>query len=103
MAFCTVPLRVEALSAAEVSFYGIANQLYSLDSEIAPLVATVLNVGGTGAQVEILGQGFTSTNTILMNGKPATFVVVSDTFLTTMVPPRAQSGPIQVITPAGTL
>ena len=39
--------------------------------------------------IEILGQGFTGTTKVLFHGVPATFAVVSETYLTAVVPAGA--------------
>jgi hypothetical protein len=57
-------------------------------------------VGQTGG---ILGQGFTGTTAVSLNGIPASFTVVSDTFIKATVPPGATTGFVTVATPSGTL
>jgi hypothetical protein len=57
-------------------------------------------VGQTGP---ILGQGFIGTTSVMVNGTPATFTVVSDTYLRATVPVGATSGYVTVTTPSGTL
>lgn len=89
-------------------FYGIistgsSSAVYSLDLGFAPFVKAVLNTGKAGSNVEILGQGFTGTNSVTFNGAAATFSVVSDTYMTATVPNGATSGPIQITTPGAVL
>ena len=59
--------------------------------------------GNVGKTVEILGQGFTGTTSVSFNGAPATFKVVSATYLTATVPSGATTGFVTVVTPSGTL
>ena len=51
-----------------------------------------------------IGQGLTGTTSVTFNGVPATsFDIVSDTFMTAVVPSGATTGPVVVTTPNGTL
>jgi uncharacterized repeat protein (TIGR03803 family) len=78
--------------------------LYSLDMGLGPFIALVRYTAGIGQPVQILGQGLTGSTSVTINGVPATtFSVVSDTYMTAVVPAGASSGPIVVTTPAGTL
>jgi hypothetical protein len=56
-----------------------------------------------GQTVQILGQGFTGATGVSFNGAPATFNVVSATFLEATVPAGATSGRVTVNTHTGTL
>ena len=57
-----------------------------------------------GATAEILGQGFTGTTKVSFNGVSATsFRVVSDTYLTAVVPSGATTGFVSILTPGATL
>jgi uncharacterized repeat protein (TIGR03803 family) len=77
---------------------------YSLDMSLGPFVAFVLPSGGVGQPAEILGQGLTGTTAVTFNGVAATkFTVVSDTYMTAVVPSGATTGPVAVMTPGGTL
>jgi hypothetical protein len=57
-------------------------------------------VGQSGG---ILGQGFTGTSGVFLNGTPASFTVLSDTYIQAIVPAGATSGFVTVSTPTGTL
>ena len=79
--------------------------LYSLNMGLGPFVSILpsLRWGKASATIQFLGQGFTGTTAVSFNGVPATFTVVSDTFLTAKVPTGATSGKVTVKTPSGTL
>jgi len=78
--------------------------VFSLDMGLGPFIKTVLNYGLPGSRVQILGTGLTGATSVTFNGTPAsTFTVVSDTYMTAVVPTGATTGPIQVTTPTGTL
>lgn len=76
---------------------------YSVDSSLRPYAAMVPAWGHVANSVGMLGQGFTGTKSVLLNGAAAKFTVVSDTFLTATVPDGATTGPVTVTTPAGKL
>jgi len=77
--------------------------LYSLNMGFGPFVTFVRAVGRIGQTGGILGQGFTGTTNVSLNGSPTNFKVVSDTYLTATVPPGATTGLVTVVAPTGTL
>jgi uncharacterized repeat protein (TIGR03803 family) len=80
--------------------------LYSLGMKLGPFVSFVgpLSSGKVGKTIEILGQGLKGTTAVSFNGTPATtFTVVSDTYLTAVVPSGATAGFVTVTTPGGML
>jgi uncharacterized repeat protein (TIGR03803 family) len=77
--------------------------LYSFDMGLGPFVSIVNWSGKIGRSIQILGQGFVGTTSVSFHGTPATFTVVSNTFLTANVPAGATTGVITVSTPGGTL
>lgn len=77
--------------------------VYSFDLGLPPFVRLVSGSGRVGATGGILGQGFTGTTSVSINGIPAAFTVVSDTYLTATVPAGATTGFVTVVTPSGTL
>jgi uncharacterized repeat protein (TIGR03803 family) len=77
--------------------------LYGLTLNLGARVKAVLSSGKVGSKVEILGGGFTGATAVKFNGKPAHFVLASDTYLTATVPAGATTGPITVTTPTGTM
>jgi uncharacterized repeat protein (TIGR03803 family) len=77
--------------------------IFNLDAGLGPFVTFVRPFGKVGAIGGILGQGFTGTTSVDVNGVPANFTVVSDTYLTATVPPGATTGYVTVTTPTGVL
>lgn len=76
---------------------------FSLSTGLRPFVAFVQAAGKVGQTGGILGQGFTGTTSVLLNGIPATFKVISDTFIEATVPAGATTGYVTVATPSGKL
>ncbi len=99
------------LQATDGSFYGGTSQggangdgsIFSLAVGLGPFVNLVWNSGKVGQTGGILGQGFTGTTDVSFNGTPATFTVVSDTYLQATVPAGAATGFVTVTTPTGVL
>jgi uncharacterized repeat protein (TIGR03803 family) len=78
--------------------------VYSLNMGLGEFVAFVQPSGKVGKTAEILGQGLTGTTSVTFNGVPASsFNIVSDTYLTAIVPAGAATGAVIVATPNGTL
>jgi len=77
---------------------------YSLNLGLKPFVSLLPTSGNVSATVEILGQGFTGTKAVSFNGTAAAkFTVVSNTYMTAVVPTGATTGLVTVTTPNGTL
>jgi hypothetical protein len=74
-----------------------------LDIGLGPFASLMRDSGGVGTSIGILGQGFTGTTDVSVNGTAATFTVVSDTYLTAKVPSGATTGFVTVTTSSGTL
>jgi uncharacterized repeat protein (TIGR03803 family) len=77
--------------------------LYSLDVGLAPFAKLMITQGKAGQIVQILGQGFTGTTSVKFGTGSATFTVISDTYLTAVVPTSGTTGFVTVMTPSGTL
>jgi len=77
--------------------------LFSLDVGLDPFVTFVRFAGRVGQTGPILGQGFTGTTSVAINGIPGVFTVISDTFIKATVPEGATTGYVTVTTPSGTL
>jgi hypothetical protein len=108
------------LQATDGTFYGAAysggnfvcdravdfpgcGTVYSLSVGLGPFIAFVRPYGKVGQTGGILGQGFIGTTSVSLNGIPASFTVVSDTFIKATVPVGATTGYVTVTTPSGTL
>ena len=98
-------------------FYGITTQggsfqcglslgcgtMFSLDMGFDPFVGFLHGVGRVGQTFDILGQRFTGTTAVTLSGAPASFTVVSDTYIRATVPGGATTGYVTVATPTGIL
>jgi uncharacterized repeat protein (TIGR03803 family) len=99
------------VQASNGSFYGTAavggayndGTVFSLNMGLGPFVTFVRASGKVGQTGDILGQGFTGTTSVSLNGIPASFTVVSDTFIKATVPAGATTGYVTVTTPSGPL
>jgi uncharacterized repeat protein (TIGR03803 family) len=92
----------------EVTYAGqvpdLYGSLYSFDNGLGPFITFVRAQGRDGSTVQILGQGLRGASAITFGGVPATsFNVISDTYMTVVVPAHPNSGTVTVTTPAGTL
>ena len=77
---------------------------YSWNAGIASFVSLVGFPSGTAGQtVEILGNGLTGTSSVMFGSGSATYTVVSDTYMTAVVPASGTKGTVTVTTPSGTL
>jgi uncharacterized repeat protein (TIGR03803 family) len=94
------------------TFYGTALEagsagygtVFGLDMGLGPFVALVLPVGKVGGVAQILGQNLTGTTSVTFNGVAATsFKVVTDTYMTAVVPSGATTGRVVVTTTGGAL
>jgi uncharacterized repeat protein (TIGR03803 family) len=74
---------------------------YSLNAGLKPFVSLLPYSGKVGRTIEFLGQGFKGTTGISFNGAVANFKVVSDTYLTAIVPRGATTGFVTVTTQKG--
>lgn len=100
------------LQHTDGAFYGTTNAggngccdgtVFSLSTGLGAFVAFVRSYGKVGQTGGILGQGLTGTTSVMLNGVPANFTVVSDTYLTATVPPGATTGYVTVTTPTAVL
>ena len=101
------------LQATDGNFYGTTEYggnvsgsygtVFSLSTGLSPFVAFVHGYGKVGQTGGILGQGFTGTSAVSLNGISAKFTVKSDTLIVATVPQGATTGYVTVTTPSGTL
>jgi uncharacterized repeat protein (TIGR03803 family) len=77
--------------------------VYRLTVGLGPFVKTVPTASKAGRSVIILGTNLQGATSVSFNGIPANFTVESPTTVKTSVPSGATTGPIQVVTPSGTL
>jgi uncharacterized repeat protein (TIGR03803 family) len=77
--------------------------IFSEDVGLGPFVAFVRSAGKVGQKFGLLGQGFTGTTSVSLNGTSASFTIKSDTLIVATVPAGATTGYVTVTTPSGTL
>ncbi len=77
--------------------------VFRLSTGLSPFVELVPTSDAVGVLVTILGSNLTGASSVTFNGTPTTFIIRSTTELKAMVPTGATSGPVEVITPGGTL
>ena len=77
--------------------------VYSMDNGAPPFVVLMTRWGRPGQTVEILGNGLTGATSVMFGSGSASFTVVSDTYVTAVVPANGVSGFVTVTTPSGTL
>ena len=80
-----------------------SGSFYSLSATVSPFVTIQTRSGKAGTIVNLLGQGFNSATAVAFNGKAAKFTIVSDTFMTAVIPALAKSGYVTVTTTSGLL
>jgi uncharacterized repeat protein (TIGR03803 family) len=100
------------IQATDGNFYGTATSgggtsgsgsIFRFSMGLGPFVKLVREYGKVGQAEDIVGQGFIGTTGVFLNGTPASFTVVSDTFVRATVPTGAKTGFVTVVTPSGTL
>jgi uncharacterized repeat protein (TIGR03803 family) len=105
------------LQATNGSFYGTTNSggdltcnfiygcgtVFSLNTGLGPFVTFVRSSAKAGQSFGIIGQGFTGTTTVLLDGTSVPFTVKSDALIVATVTTGASSGYVTVSTPGGTL
>jgi len=100
------------IQATDGNFYGTnewggascgCGTLFTLSTGLGAFVSLERYAGKVGETGGILGQGFTGTTWVSLNGIPANFTIVSDTYIRATVPAGATTGFVEVNTPSGTL
>ena len=78
--------------------------VFSLSVGLGPFVSTTPTSGKVDRSVTILGTNLTGATSVTFNGSAAAFTVSkSGTYISATVPAGATTGPVQVVTPSGTL
>jgi uncharacterized repeat protein (TIGR03803 family) len=77
--------------------------IFRVSTGLAPFIKTNPPFGKTGDDINILGNNLKGTTRVTFNGTPATFTVVSSSYIKASVPTGATTGTIQVTTPIGAL
>jgi len=97
------------------TFYGTTQQggdngqpigrgvFYSFSAGLKPFVSLQFPLAEIGTTLGILGQGFTTATAVEFNGTPASFTVVSGTYLEATVPAGATKGYVTVTESSGSL
>ena len=77
--------------------------VYRFNHGLKPFVKLMTKSGKPGQTVEILGQGLTGTTKVIFGTGSASFTVISDTYMTAVVPVTGTTGSVKVTTPSGVL
>ena len=77
--------------------------LFSYTHGLKPFIALQLWAGPEGAQVGILGQGFSTASDVEFGNVVANYTVVNDTYMIATVPLGAQTATVTVSEPSGNL
>jgi uncharacterized repeat protein (TIGR03803 family) len=83
-------------------FYG-QGVFYSLSKGLNPFLILQFPVGTEGTSLGIFGQGFSGATAVAFDGTPASFTVVSDTYLIAIIPAGAKKGIVTVTESSATL
>jgi uncharacterized repeat protein (TIGR03803 family) len=100
-----------AAQATGGNFYGTTTQggsdsegtVFGLSTGLGPFVVLVRNPAKVGQTFGVLGQEFSGTTSVSLNGTQAAFKVKSNTLLEATVPAGATTGYVTVTTPGGML
>jgi uncharacterized repeat protein (TIGR03803 family) len=76
---------------------------FSLDVGLGAFVKLLPTVGKAGQSIGIFGNGFRGTSSVRFHGTSASFTVISDTYITAVVPTGATTGRVSVAAPGGSL
>ncbi len=88
---------------ANTSCHDGCGTVFKLSVGLGPFIQANPVFGRVGYKIQTLGNNLTGTTSVTFNGIPATFNVVSDTYIRATVPTGATTGTIEVTTPSGTL
>jgi uncharacterized repeat protein (TIGR03803 family) len=76
--------------------------VYGFGTNLSPFISLTNPSGAVGGTVGILGKGFSTASSVKFNGTPASFHVLSNTYMTATVP-SGETGFVSVTTGSGTL
>jgi uncharacterized repeat protein (TIGR03803 family) len=82
---------------------GGCGTVFSMSVGLGPFVKTQPASARVGGFVQILGTNLTGATSVSFNGTQAVFRVVLNSWIKTTVPAGATTGPVEVVTPGGTL
>jgi uncharacterized repeat protein (TIGR03803 family) len=93
------------------NFYGTTFQggtknlgtVFKFSLGLQPFISFLRDAARIGGVMGILGQSLTGATSVSINGTPASFTVISDTFIKATVPYGATTGYVTVTTPSGVL
>jgi uncharacterized repeat protein (TIGR03803 family) len=99
------------IQATTGNFYGATRDggtnsdgtVFALSVGLGPFAQTVPAFGKVGTTIWILGNHLTGATRVTFNGMAASYTVISATAIKATVPVGATTGPVQVVTPGGTL
>ncbi|MBA3914914.1 MAG: IPT/TIG domain-containing protein [Acidobacteriales bacterium] len=77
--------------------------MFAIPASLKPFVSLQPASGKVATTVGIFGGALTGTTSVKFNGLSASFSVLSDTYITATVPPRATTGFVDVVGPGGSL
>ncbi len=80
---------------------GYYGTFFSFDVGLHPFVSLLTTSGEVGQVIEILGNGLTGTTSVKFGSGSASFTVVSDTYMTAVVPATGTTGAVTVTSPSG--
>jgi uncharacterized repeat protein (TIGR03803 family) len=99
------------LQSTNGDFYGDAagggsngsGTIFRLSLGLQPFIETQTAAGKVGAEIGILGNDLNAVTSVIFNGTPASFAVISSSFLVAEVPEGATSGAVQAVFPSGSV
>jgi hypothetical protein len=97
-----LPTSGEILGLAQRGGAAGKGVVYSFDDGLPAFILLANTNGVVGGSVGILGKGFSTASSVTFNATPASFHVISNTYMTATVP-SGETGFIEVATTSGTL
>jgi uncharacterized repeat protein (TIGR03803 family) len=91
---------IYGITSASTSGGGV---VYSYKNSVAKFVSIMTTSGAAGQTLEVLGTDLTGATAVKFGGVSSSFTVVSDTYITAVIPANGTTGPVTVTTAGGTL